>query len=145
MTTIAYKDGVIAYDSRQCMGSLILDDDYDKKHVCDGNAFFFSGPSCELEALVRMFSGESLEVRDQCSALVYSNGTLFYCGMNKDSGFFSCEESLARPFVLGSGRDHALTAMDMGATAREAVKMAIKRDSGSGGRVRTYKLKGFEG
>ena len=36
MTTIAYKDGVIAYDSRVTRGDLITDDDCDKCIERDG-------------------------------------------------------------------------------------------------------------
>lgn len=42
-----------------------------------------------------------------------------------------------RPFAIGSGRDFALAAMDMGATAKEAVEMAAKRDVYTGGTIRT--------
>ncbi len=40
----------------------------------------------------------------------------------------------------GSGGDYAITAMDLGLSAKDAVKMAIKRDVYSGGRVRVFKL-----
>jgi hypothetical protein len=43
--------------------------------------------------------------------------------------------------AIGTGTDHAITAMDCGLSAREAVKMAMKRDTGTGGRIRTYKVK----
>ena len=36
MTTIAYKDGVIAYDSRLIRDDLIMSDDYDKHLEQDG-------------------------------------------------------------------------------------------------------------
>lgn len=42
-----------------------------------------------------------------------------------------------RPFAIGSGRDFALAAMDMGASAKEAVEAAAKRDVYTGGTIRT--------
>jgi hypothetical protein len=39
-------------------------------------------------------------------------------------------------YAIGCGSDHAITAMDMGATAYQAVQMAAKRDTGTGGTIR---------
>jgi hypothetical protein len=44
---------------------------------------------------------------------------------------------LERPYVIGNGSDHAMTAMDMGATAVESVEMASMRDTSTGGVIRT--------
>ena len=43
MTTIAYKSGIIAYDSRFTCGDIIEDDDVDKRIDRDGKTFFLSG------------------------------------------------------------------------------------------------------
>ncbi|MNC73653.1 hypothetical protein D3C75_1248910 [compost metagenome] len=48
---------------------------------------------------------------------------------------------LDRPYAIGSGTDHAYTAFDMGATAYQAVEMAAKRDTGTGGNIRTLTVK----
>ena len=45
------------------------------------------------------------------------------------------------PYAIGSGASYALGAMDAGATAKEAVKIA-SRDVYTGGIIRTHKLKG---
>jgi ATP-dependent protease HslVU (ClpYQ) peptidase subunit len=44
-------------------------------------------------------------------------------------------------YAIGSGGPHAITAMDCGKNAATAVQMAIKRDSNSGGRIVTMRLK----
>jgi ATP-dependent protease HslVU (ClpYQ) peptidase subunit len=44
-------------------------------------------------------------------------------------------------YAIGSGGRHAITAMDCGKNAATAVQMAIKRDSNSGGRIVTMRLK----
>ncbi len=75
------------------------------------------------------------------SALIY-DGNLWEASFCPETGFWKAPVSPKEPRTLGSGGCYALTAMDMGATAKEAVKMAMKRDTGTGGRVRTYKLNG---
>ena len=66
-------------------------------------------------------------------------GELFYI-TSDDESFSKQKLDPSKPYATGSGQHHALTAMDMGATAKEAVKMAIMRDTNSGGRIRTYKI-----
>jgi hypothetical protein len=43
-------------------------------------------------------------------------------------------------YAIGSGEQAAMVAMHMGATAKEAVQMAIRVDQNSGGRVREFSL-----
>lgn len=43
-------------------------------------------------------------------------------------------------YAIGSGAAHAITAMDCGKSARQAVQMAMKRDINTGGRVVTARL-----
>lgn len=55
-------------------------------------------------------------------------------------GAFYIDERLhplpsAVPTALGSGRRHALTAMDMGASPKTAVEMAARRDPFTGGSI----------
>lgn len=45
------------------------------------------------------------------------------------------------PCAIGSGRHHAVTAMDCGKTAAEAVALAMKRDACTGGEITTLRLK----
>lgn len=42
--------------------------------------------------------------------------------------------------AIGSGMYYALTAMDCGCSAEEAVKMAAKRDVNTGGEIRIFKI-----
>ena len=44
---------------------------------------------------------------------------------------------LGATYAIGSCADHAIPPMDMGATAYQAVQMAAKRDTGTGGTIRT--------
>jgi len=65
---------------------------------------------------------------------------LYICSIS-GGRMFKTPESSKSVFAIGSGQDHALTAMDCGLSAKEAIKMAAKRDVNTGGRVRTFKIK----
>ncbi|WP_085637938.1 MULTISPECIES: proteasome subunit beta [unclassified Pseudomonas] len=141
MTTIAYKDGVIAYDSRVTRGSLIDHDDYEKLIYRNGHQFLFTGCSADFAALMDEFFG--VKVSDKpldASGLVVTNGRLCQIGRDAESGFWLDDVWMERPFAIGSGRDFALAAMDMGATAKEAVEAAAKRDTYTGGTIRTLRV-----
>lgn len=140
MTTIAYKDGIIAYDSRSTCGYTITNDSHEKCHIVDGARFFYCGGLGDRAALIESYKAGEYKGDRSGSALVVDD-KLYYIGMNKEDGFWKQELELDNPRAIGSGEDHAFTAMDMGATAKEAVKWAMKRDTGTGGRIRTYRLK----
>lgn len=144
MTTIAYKDGVIAYDSRCTQGMTIVDDECDKHREENGIHYFFCGSVCDQQILIDCHQGaQNVQIPKGCnsSAMIYDGESIYTSGFDKDSGFHCSLERMGNVIAMGSGADHALTAMDMGADAEAAVKMAIKRDAGSGGTIRTFKLK----
>lgn len=60
-------------------------------------------------------------------------------GIDKEEGYVCCPCRDGLSFAIGSGAKHALTAMDLGLDAKEAVKMAMKRDIYTGGRIRTFR------
>ena len=140
MTTIAYRDGIIAYDSYCIQGSTIVDDNYNKHHVF-GDLHVFAAGGCGDEIpLIAWFLDNSKEVSGiSVDVLIWDGNILHMASMDKD-GPWSTEERTDNVIAIGSGMPYALTAMDMGATAKEAVKMAAKRDVGTGGRIRTFKL-----
>lgn len=141
MTTIAYKDGVIAYDSRSTMGDLISDDSTNKAKHDQGVFFVLTGAASDYPAFIENYHAKRMITRCGSAALVLDDGSLYYTGGNKEDGFFRHHITTDKVFAIGSGQDHAFTAMDMGATAVEAVRMAAKRDAGTGGRIRSYKIK----
>jgi len=140
MTTIAYKDGVIAYDSRITNGTTITHDDFEKCQEVKGVKFVLAGCVADYSKLIGAWFGESYTVPVEASALVFDGESLCYFAYGDKEG--PCKEPIwiERPYVLGSGSDFALTAMDMGATSGEAVEMAKKRDSCTGGQVRLLLL-----
>jgi len=154
MTTIAYKDGVIAYDSRRSAGSLIVCDTQDKKHIIregrDGSTegstegsiiLFASGAANDIENLVAHLRDNTtkLHTNNYASGLLVQDGVVYDIGVNNTDGVWKYVSS--DPWADGSGREFALAAMDMGASAKKAVKQAIKRDANSGGKVNVFVVK----
>jgi len=137
MTTIAYKDGVIAYDSQITSGNTITYDDYQKCHEVKGVRFFMCCKTCDYTALQDAYFGGVVTKEVDASAIVADSDGLWCVGAGVQEGFWKSPVMLDSIYAIGSGADHALTAMDMGATASQAVQMAAKRDTGTGGTIRT--------
>ena len=55
MTTIAYKDGIIAYDSRAMRGDYVLTDKADKKIETEENFYFMSGSVDEFKSFIDLY------------------------------------------------------------------------------------------
>ncbi|WP_122588204.1 proteasome subunit beta [Pseudomonas viridiflava] len=137
MTTIAYKDGVIAYDSRQTRGGAIVSDDCLKCEIVDGVSFFLSGCVCDEQALIAAYFGTPSKNPVECSGFVVDAGKLIMVGHDDKTGIWRQPLDPANADAIGSGSAYALAAMDMGASAEGAVKAAMKRDIYTGGTVRT--------
>lgn len=142
MTTIAYKDGVIACDSRQTRGGCIVSDDVVKCQAMDGVSFFLSGAVCDEKALIAAYFGTPLLVPVECSGYVVDGGRLQMVGHDDKTGVWRQDLDPANPDAIGSGSAYALAAMDMGASAEEAVRAAMKRDIYTGGKVVTFRVAG---
>ena len=141
MTTIAYKDRVIAYDSRTTAGDLISSDDTEKKHIVDGVTFFMCGATSDYNKFFDLYFEKSDQFKNiDVSALVINYGELFLVAIDDETGMWKQPMRLDNPCALGSGNTFALTAMDLGLSAFDAVKQAIKRDCKSGGIVRLYEF-----
>jgi len=141
MTTIAYKDGVIAYDSRVTAGGQISSDRCNKRRRCGGVNFFICGATCEAETFILAYFGDDADRELQMEALVYDKEILYHVSIDDESVWKDVID-LTEPCAIGSGSPYAYTAMDLGLSAKQSVMMAKKRDSGTGGRIRTYQLKG---
>jgi len=140
MTTIACKDGVIAYDSRITAGTTITDDDYNKHTQHGGVDFFLTGCIADFEKFYAAYDGEPINSDIRVCGFAVVCGDLWQVAYNQDDKFWKIKLSHKKVYAAGSGASHALTAMDMGASAADAVRMAIKRDNGSGGKVNEYKV-----
>ena len=140
MTTIVYSDGIIAYDSRACMDNRIISDNYNKMMVFGKVRFWICGSTCEAQNFIAGYFGEDFDDSLDICALVWDNGNLFYSGYHGEKKMWRDLLDMKSPFTLGTGGDHAITAIDCGKTAIEAVKFSAKRDVNTGGRIRSYKL-----
>lgn len=143
MTVIAYKDKVIAYDSRVTAGSLIVDDSFDKKVTRDGYTFICAGGIDDQILMVDAFFGSKRVGPDIFAAAIMVNRDcdLFLLIIDTETGRLTQNPiDKKKPRAIGSGRDYALAAMDLGQTAQQAVRCAIKRDNGCGGKIRFHQL-----
>lgn len=142
MTTIAYKDGMIAYDGRMTQGDVITTDTYQKMWERDGVKFFLTGKRVDYGALINGWFGlPRPDTCPECSAFVVdTDGTVWEIGCNEENIFWKDEIDRDTPCACGSGMPFALAAMDMGASAEKAVRVAAGRDVYTGGTIRTFRV-----
>lgn len=139
MTTIAYRDGMLAADSLATSNG--LRDDYCAKVWRVGPLM---GAACGSRALCLKFQdwvragmvGSSpFEGKDDGNGLLVTPDHVI-CFAN--SGAWPVYADF---YALGSGYQLAMGAMEVGASAEEAVLAAIKWDVSSGGDVTVLRLK----
>lgn len=142
MTTVAYSHELkqIAVDGRVSAGSLISCDTYDKTRKRDGLIFICAGLVADIDILVESYP-YGYEGMDEleASALVIDEGKVYQCAVHDKKYFVT---PIDFDITMGSGGDFALAAMDLlGATPKEAVKYAMKRDMATGGKIQVIKVK----
>lgn len=139
---------MVACDSFTSQGDVILDPNTDKRLVVNGVWFFLSGDATQetIEKLVVGYFEKEVSEYDtdrvaQACALVYDKSKGFFgkMGFNGDGSLWTYPMTI--PFAIGSGSPYAFGAMDAGASAAEAVKVASSRDPFTGGKIRKYKIK----
>ncbi len=147
MTTVAFRDGIMAADSRGTdagMGicklqKLFVKTVGRKQHligVCgeyDAAMLFVDWYGTNDNELLRRLT--SLSTDDDFGVMVWTGRKLL--GANRIMRLTAFEEPYA---AIGSGAGHAITALDCGKNAVTAVRMAAKRDPATGGRVVSMKL-----
>lgn len=143
MTTIAYKDGVLAADTR-CTIDDVIDQSEHKKvfHLKNGALVGLAGDLGVITAVLKKlrrdpddFEVIKVEKKELNAIYVRADGKVF----EKDSnGWIPVTAKYA---ATGSGYLAALVAMRCGKSAREAIKIAIEFDKNTGGKVRSVKLK----
>lgn len=148
MTTIAYKEGIIAYDGRAALGDgTIFTDNKDKHEESRGVHYFYAGEIHLLKHITGWWEDREYvpnlpeRVRIGRAFILDTDKTLYTIVFEPPIGLIAYKIDPKQIWAIGSGCDHALTAMDMGATAKEAVKMAMLRDTGTGGKIRTFKIR----
>ena len=139
MTTIVYKDGVIAWDSRTTGGDTILCDSSNKCHIVGTLTFWCAGTVGDFGDFFRAYLGDKRIGREvNVSAFVLDSGKLFVVGCNDDGSLWRSQ--VLYPRAIGSGTDFALAAMDCGLDAKAALKIAAGRDVNTGGKLHSKKI-----
>lgn len=138
MTTIAYRDGVLAADSRITAGNLIVPGGFYKvRRLPCGSLFAGSGSVDDIERILEaiLVGDAPPSVRNTTAVTVDTKGAMWtYEG--------SVWVRQRGPYgAWGSGSPYAYGALAMGASAKDAVRIAIKFDNGSGGPVRAASIK----
>jgi ATP-dependent protease HslVU (ClpYQ) peptidase subunit len=138
MTTVAYRDGVLAADSRVTVGDMVLTDKATKVHrLRDGHLFGWSG---NAEDAVRLKQALQKRVTpppdlDLSAILISPEGEIRVFEGN-------IWVTVKSPYyAVGTGANGALCAMDAGADAKTAALIGSKRDTSSGGKIKCVKLK----
>ena len=139
MTTVAYnhKDKQVCIDSLLVVNSTIVCDHYDKSIEEDGCIFFLCGSVADYRKLVDCYKGANYQGID-AAAIMVKDGVAYHCCAGSD-GFINIIE-LNYSTAIGRGDEVAITAMDYGASALEAVEHASKRTTSTGGKLRVYDL-----
>ncbi len=153
MTTIAYRDKTMCSDSQATRGDFI--DNLSTTKIFEageGILIGISGSALDALEFVEWFKDtlEASNVQEQNpyvsvlppEKLVNEN---FHCLVAYPDDtvyeFFGCEKVMecAESYAaVGSGMFYAMSAMDAGASAEEAVGVAIKRDVFSGGDIQVF-------
>ena len=152
MTTIAYKDGVIAADSRETHET---EAGGSTKHVCAKLFRKTVGEGRKAYEVILATAGESSPgmifvdwygTGKEVPRMLLDRDPDFTCLILTPQGLFEADE-YCRPversetaYAIGSGRKEALAAMSCGKSAVEAVRIAAIHDPYTGGRVHSMRL-----
>ena len=143
MTVIAYKDGVVACDSRVTAGHTIYTDNCVKYKLVGNLLFWFCGDAASEDHLTSWVFNETHAIPKEAStdALCWDGDNLWHVSTGGEGeGPWKFLLDKAVPTAIGSGAAVALGAMYTGASAKDAVKAAIALNVYCGGKIRTKQL-----
>jgi len=144
MTTIAYGNGVLASDSRSCIGDMIYEEDAQKifQNIGPFDVIAIAGDYQAAVDTLELIS--TYTTLDQIRVIPSSEiGEVSILGLTVDkrlwsyAGDKSCELRADRPFAVGSGAPYALAALDLGLEPEEAVAYAATRDAMTNNTIQT--------
>lgn len=147
MTTIVYdhKARQIAVDGRTTAGGLICTEKAEK-WIRDGNDWWFlCGSVCDRERMIEYIKDGNMEPprwKIECSGFLVSKGKVYQCLVTDDGE--PCKSEIHYSDSMGSGSQFALAAIDHGKTAKQAIKYAMTRDNGTGGKVSVFDVDKME-
>ena len=147
MTTIVYKDGVMASDSQVTLGQYkhlsskkivkingCLVAAAGPVNVCQEYMHWFKAnvPRQNFSRLPKFMSSESGNFE---LLVVTRKGEMWF-----QAGNNAPERIYGDYYVIGSGKAYAVTALHLGLDVKAAVRTAMRFDTGTGGQVHTIKL-----
>lgn len=146
MTTIAYRDGILAADTLITYGTTLMPCKHKKIHkLPNGSLFGFCG-SIELGEIMRrslVNVGQSDGILEDRRDLDKENFEGILVSPDGQTLFFENRSwiPLEVPYIaMGSGKEYAYGALFLGASAKQAVKTAMALDSGTGGRLHSLTI-----
>lgn len=148
MTTVAYRDGVLAFDEQVTWGNVKWATTTKARRIGD-MIVACSGCSSLCHAYLQWVEDNPALVLGLAPIQEWKQGAErdFDALIITNSGIYS-HDGAGKPYpvkaaylAIGSGMPFALGAMEMGATAVEAVKVAAKLDNSTGGKIRTLSIK----
>lgn len=141
MTTIVFRHGVLASDSQTTSSNL-------RMHgvtKCIKTDTYLAGGCGHLETLAAWLDWVEGGMQEDKKPEGNDKSTLFLIDkrgfiLEYDEKMYPMKVGKHPFFAWGSGRDFALGALECGATAVEAVRVAAKYDIYTGGRIKTLQL-----
>lgn len=138
MTTIAYRNGIIAADGLATRNGIVVETKARKiRRLANGDIVGLTGDACFLESFIEWHLDRSKDRFDlgESSGIVLNSSGLFEYEIKCD--FSQVHDEFA---AWGSGFAIAIAAMTMGASAVEAVELAAKLDIKTGGEIISLSL-----
>lgn len=134
MTCIAFdRHGYVAFDSQITVDNARLPYVIDKVWTLNGKIYAFAGDVGRMDAVIDWHQAGAVSdtaPKGDWSLLVVGGRSAAV--FTDDAPFAS---KVRAPFAMGSGGPYALGALAAGASAFDAVKIAAKYDTGTGGKV----------
>jgi 20S proteasome alpha/beta subunit len=140
MTTIAYKDGVLASDGKITAGGCVTN--LTSKKIFRVNSAWIGvcGTVADWGLVVDYLNNNGTPIPPTAEFdCIYMPDKGKAVILEVCKGGILREIAFAPPFAIGSGGNFAIGAMAHGASAIEAVKIACKYDVYSGGKVQSVK------
>lgn len=132
MTTIAYRSGIMAADSRAyAAGSLPIGSKCKIERFDDGTLIGVSSRDVGGGEAIRRWYNDGMpadppyKMPEDFTILVAKRNGEIYMGVNM---LMLSGPLMGEYFAIGSGAEYALAAMAMGKTAKQAVKLACQLD-----------------
>lgn len=133
MTTVCYRNGIMAADTALWHDDLYWGRVQKIERLSKGRLVGVAGEMASCQRLIELLRSTVAPDREAlqhcgagCSAIVADPDGDFYCIDTDTGGMYEVDHDFA---AIGTGIHLAFGAMEMGATAEQAVRVACKYDS----------------